>query len=146
MGNTVSIIAAQTAVGPERASVATGSMVTLFNIGGSIGLSLAIVIYNFVTNHSLTSLSTSNVNGLSETQVSSLKDFIANPTHSLQLPENDFIHQLFNRIFMNGFTGVMAFLFIASLIAFSVVWRSRKAENEAKANKLAKVKNSSSLA
>ena len=46
MGNTVPIIAAQTAVGPNRSSVATGTMVTMFNIGGSIGLAIAVVIYN----------------------------------------------------------------------------------------------------
>ncbi|KTC82337.1 MFS transporter [Legionella cherrii] len=146
MGNTVSIIAAQTAVGPERASVATGSMVTLFNIGGSIGLSLAIVIYNFVTNHSLSSLSKDHLNGLSETQISSLQEFIANPTHSLQLSENDLTHQLFNKIFMNGFTGVMAFLFIASLIALSVIWRGKKVESKVKVNKITRVKNNGSVA
>ncbi len=134
MGNTVSIIAAQAAVGPERASVATGSMVTLFNIGGSIGLTLAIVIYNFVTDSFLSSLSSSNSSALNETQISSLKDFIANPTHSLQLSENDVIHQLFNKIFMNGFIGVMAFLFISSLIALLVVWRSKRNENRTAAN------------
>ncbi|KTD74508.1 MFS transporter [Legionella tucsonensis] len=132
MGNTVSIIAAQTAVGPERASVATGSMVTLFNIGGSIGLTLAIVIYNFVTENTL-----SKSIGLNETQTSSLKDFIASPTHSLQLPKNDLLHQLFNKIFMNGFIGVMVFLFISSLIALVVVWRGKRAESGIKINTLA---------
>lgn len=141
MGNTVSIIAAQTAVGPERASVATGSMVTLFNIGGSIGLTLAIIIYNFVTDDVL-----SKSMGLNETQTSSLKDFIANPTHSLQLPENDLIHQLFNKIFMNGFIGVMGFLFISSLIAFVVVWRGKRAESKIKVNTLTQVKRNGSIA
>ncbi|MCE0724809.1 MULTISPECIES: MFS transporter [Legionella] len=141
LGNTVSVIAAQTAVGPERASVATGSMVTLFNIGGSIGLTLAIVIYNYVTNNVLT-----KTNELNESQISSLKDFIANPTHSLQLPENDVIHQLFNKIFMNGFIGVMAFLFISSLIAFVVVWRGKRVERRIKVNTLANVKRNGSIA
>lgn len=48
MGNTLPIIAAQTSVSPNRASVATGTMVTMFNIGGSIGLALAVVIYQFL--------------------------------------------------------------------------------------------------
>lgn len=47
LGNTVSIIAAQTAVGHERASAATGTVVTMFNIGGSVGLAISMVIYNF---------------------------------------------------------------------------------------------------
>jgi len=45
LGNTVPIIAAQTAVGPKRASVATGTVVTMFNIGGSIGLAISIVVH-----------------------------------------------------------------------------------------------------
>lgn len=136
MGNTASMIAAQKAVGPERASVATGSLVTLFNIGGSIGLTLAIVIYNFVTHHYLYSLTVSNANGIDESQISSLKDFIANPVHSLQLSEHSSTHQLFNTIFMKGFTGVMTFLLISSLIAFTVICRSRKAGNKMKINAL----------
>ncbi|KTD39968.1 MFS transporter [Legionella parisiensis] len=141
MGNTVSIIAAQTAVGPARASAATGSMVTLFNIGGSIGLTLAIIIYNFITDNVL-----SKSIGLNETQTSTLMDFIANPTHSLQLPENDLTHQLFNKIFMNGFIGVMGFLFISSLIAFVVVWRGKRAESRIQVNTLNNVKRNGSIA
>lgn len=117
LGNTVSVIAAQKAVGPDRASVATGSLVTLFNIGGSLGLTLAVVVYNFVTSYSL-----SNIH---PTQINQLKDFIANPTHSLQVDEVDVIHQLFNTIFMNGFTGIMSYLLLCSIVIFCVVWRRR---------------------
>ncbi|STY30701.1 multidrug efflux system protein [Legionella wadsworthii] len=131
MGNTVSIIAAQTAVGSDRASVATGSLVTLFNIGGSIGISLAIVIYNFVTKNLLTSMAQSM--GLDQVQISSLKAFIANPTLSLNLSKNDFLHQLFNKIFMNGFIDVMAFLFLFSVIGLSIIWRGKRAVNRLKA-------------
>lgn len=46
MGGTVSIIATQTAVGSARASVATATVVTLFNMGGSIGLAIGVAIYH----------------------------------------------------------------------------------------------------
>jgi predicted MFS family arabinose efflux permease len=48
-GNSVSMIAAQTAVGSERAGAAMGTMVTMFNIGGSIGITIAVVIFDWLT-------------------------------------------------------------------------------------------------
>ena len=56
IGNTVPIIAAQTAVGSARSSLATGAMVTMFNIGGAIGLALSVVIYNFIGTRALTDI------------------------------------------------------------------------------------------
>jgi len=122
IGNTVSIIAAQTAVGPERMSVATGTIVTMFNIGGSIGLAIAVVIYHFVTSHSLENIFNTQKTLLS-TQFSYLKELISNPAHSLQLSMDDFIHELFNKVFIHGFTGVMWFLLISSFIAMLIVLR-----------------------
>ncbi len=48
-GNSVSIIAAQAAVESERAGAATGTIVTMFNIGGSIGITIAVVIFDWLT-------------------------------------------------------------------------------------------------
>ena len=114
MGNTVPIIAAQTVVGTARSSVATGTMVTLFNIGGSIGLAIAVVIYNFFTSRSLHQI---NVD-----QVSSLEKLIANPADSLQMTMSHTMRQTFNDIFIHGFSGVMCFLFVLSCFALLSVF------------------------
>lgn len=129
LGNTVSIIAAQTAVGPKRASVATGTIVTMFNIGGSLGITLSVVIYNFVAGNTLSKMTAStSETALSASQYSSLNDLIANPANSIQSPMTDLIHTLFNKVFMHGFMGVMSFLFLSSLIAFVFVLRKRMTE------------------
>lgn len=120
MGNTVAIIAAQTAVGHERMSVATGTIVTMFNMGGSVGLAIAVVIYHFVTSSSLLNTFNSQHTLLNTSQYSYLKELISNPAHSLQLTKNDLI-LLFNKIFLHGFSGVMWFLLLLSFIALLIV-------------------------
>lgn len=125
MGNTVSIIAAQTAVGPERASVATGTLVTMFNIGGSIGLTIAVVLYNFVTDNMLTKITANPQKTLDTTEYLYLKELVANPASSMQSQMNDLLHILFNKLFMNGFVGVMLFLFISSFLALLFVLKKR---------------------
>lgn len=122
LGNTVPIIAAQTAVGAGRASVATGTMVTMFNIGGSIGLAISVVIYHFMSNQSLEQGLMSTRTPLNTDQIASLKRLISNPAHSLQTAMSDSMHIYFNDAFMRGFAGVMWFLLILSAcILFSVL-------------------------
>lgn len=113
MGNTVSIIAAQTAVDSHRSSVATGTIITMFNVGGSLGLSVGVVIYQFITSKSLKHFFETNSN-----QFTYVEKLIANPSHSLKISMNPETHTLFNNIFMQGFSGVMWFLFILSVISF----------------------------
>lgn len=125
MGNTVSIIAVQAAVDQDRKGVATGSLVTLFNIGGSIGLTIAVVIYNFLTSTSLSS----QQDALSVAEFGNLKELISNPAHSLQLTISDVTEKLFNKLFIHGFVGVMSFLFVLSVTAFIIVFNYRKIEN-----------------
>lgn len=93
LGNTVSIIAAQTAVGHERMSVATGTVVTMFNIGGSIGLALAIVIYHFVASHSLEKSTFAHT--------ASLNELIINPSSVSQITDPTLI-QMFNQLFIES--------------------------------------------
>jgi EmrB/QacA subfamily drug resistance transporter len=126
MGNTVPIIAAHTAVRPERISVATGTMVTMFNIGGSIGLAIAVVIYNFSASKSLTHIMQTHQTQLNTVQFEYLRKLISNPAHVLQTPINSSIHNFFNEAFMQGFAGVMWFLSIlSSIILLSVlVWKT----------------------
>jgi predicted MFS family arabinose efflux permease len=118
MGNTVPIIAAQTAVGSSRSSVATGTMVTMFNIGGSIGLAMAVVVYHFAGMRNIKM----HTQQISSDQFSQLAKLIENPAQSLQLQMGADIHSLFSDAFMQGFSGVMWFLFSLSiLMLFSVL-------------------------
>lgn len=47
LSNTAPIVAAQSSVPQERAAAATGVMVTLFNMGGAVGLALAVTLYSW---------------------------------------------------------------------------------------------------
>ncbi|MBX3710020.1 MAG: MFS transporter [Gammaproteobacteria bacterium] len=118
MGNTVPIIAAQMAVDSHRLSVATGTMVTMFNIGGSIGLAVAVVVYQFVTSKSLKQISESVEMKVDGNQLACLEKLISNPARSLQVSMNTATHSLFNNVFIRGFSGVMWFLLILSVISF----------------------------
>jgi len=127
MGNTVSIIAAQTAVGSSRHSVATGTMVTMFNMGGSIGLAAAVVIYNFVTSQSLNTIFNAPQQVLNMAQYQVLKNLISNPAESLQTSMSSGVHHFFNVAFMEGFAGTMFFLLILSsvFLASVLLWKIR---------------------
>lgn len=116
MGNTVPIIAAQTAVGSSRSSVATGTMVTMFSIGGSIGLAISVVVYNFIGIRALKYISLTYPEQLSANQFFQLEKLIANPALSLKLHMSTSIHTLFNDAFMQGFSGVMWFLLSLSIL------------------------------
>lgn len=123
MGNTVSIIAAQTAVKPERKSVATGTMVTLFNIGGSIGLALAIAIYHANANSTLQH----QFNRIGIGNIKQIKSFINNPADLLQGHLNAALQSLFNIAFLQGFSAVMWSLVGLLSVAGLSVWGGKLA-------------------
>jgi EmrB/QacA subfamily drug resistance transporter len=125
MGNTVPIIAAQTAVGPKRTSVASGTMVTMFSIGGSFGLALAVIIYNLVATKSLQLYQASFSNF---TELAYLKKLILNPAHALQVQMNNMTHYWFNESFMHGFSAAMAFLLVISTLVFVsiLIWKMKR--------------------
>lgn len=120
LGNTVPIIAAQMVADPSRLSVATGTMITMFNIGGSIGLTIAMVAYNYATSDKLNHLIQNN--HLSQDQLTVLRNLIANPSDSLKSSVGEWMHNLFNGFFMHGFVGVMYFLVVLSSLAFLSVF------------------------
>jgi EmrB/QacA subfamily drug resistance transporter len=118
MGNTVPIMAAQTAVGTERAGAATGTMVTLFNMGGSIGLAIAVVVYNITALRSLQKLPADH-----STKLHLLEKLISNPANALQMIMSKEMHGFFQEAFLQGFSGVMWFWLILSVIILgSVGW------------------------
>jgi EmrB/QacA subfamily drug resistance transporter len=118
MGNTVPIIAAQTAVGAHRSSVATGTIVTMFNIGGSIGLSIGVVVYQFFTSKSLKLFFENGQTQMDSNQLTYVEKLIDNPSHSSEVSISPATHKLFNDVFIHGFSGVMWFLLIISIISF----------------------------
>ncbi len=132
MGNTVSIIAAQTAAGPARISSATGTMVTTFNIGGSIGLALGIMIYHFSSFTVLPAFLKEF--SLDSTTLKHLYILLSNPTRATEIDMTSLTHQLFHRAFLHGYAWVMAFLCIICIIAaFSiVVWKNDQGQGHAR--------------
>ncbi len=114
IGNTVSLIAAQTAVGPARIGVATGTMVTMFNIGGSIGIALAVVIYHHFAFHHLQQLI--NQKGLGIGSMSYFQQLLANPSHALQIMMSTSDRDVFHDAFIHGFTAVMCLLLMLSAV------------------------------
>ncbi|HVV67473.1 MAG TPA: MFS transporter [Gammaproteobacteria bacterium] len=120
MGNTVPLIAAQGVVNPERKSVATGTMITMFNVGGSLGLALAVMIYHLSAMHRLTQ----QAHNFSYTEMAKLQQWVINPGHLLQETQHE-LHQVFNAVFIHGFTMVMLFLFALSLVLILSIlgWR-----------------------
>ena len=127
IGNTASIIAAQTAVNPERRSVATGTMVTLFNIGGSIGLALAVAIYHASATSALKrQIANFGVDGIEQ-----IKQFINNPADLLQRHVSFVLHEVFNSAFLQGFSAVMWSLFtLLSVALLSVLGWSLAARRD----------------
>lgn len=123
MGNTVSIIAAQNAVEKEKASVATGTIVTMFNIGGSLGLAIAVIVYHFSTSYTLMKNMHQSLYALNQTQLNELQVFIANPAHSLQVSMSNLLHFVFNTLFLQGFVSVMWFLTLLSFLLFLSILR-----------------------
>lgn len=118
MGNTVSIIAAQTAVGPTRVSVATGTMVTTFNIGGSLGLAVSVMIYQFSSVHQAIM------------QPEKLRELLANPAQALQTKMDATMHTLFNNGFTQGFSAAMWFLFAICSVSLAIVFIWKKMNRE----------------
>ncbi len=126
LGNTVPIISAQSSVDPSRASVATGTIITLFNVGGSIGLALSVAAYQHFASVTLKTLP-----NITE-RLDYFQKLIANPAHVLQISIDSVDHNLFNHIFMNGFAGVMwvllgpaIFLLVSLLISKRYVGNKR---------------------
>ncbi len=126
IGNTASIIAGQSAVPSDRASAATGTIVTMFNIGGSLGLAIAVVIYHWRSNHFLGEFV--GQQNIANEDLQHLQQSLENPTHALQSSMSDAIHDLFNAAFIHGFTGVMWFLFLLSAIILSsvLIWKMKE--------------------
>lgn len=120
LGNTAPIIAAHAVVGRERTSVATGTMVTMFNIGGSIALAVAVVIYHLISNQVLSRIIQLNSN-LTSSSLFILKQLITNPADSLQYPMDLGLKSDFHAIFMQAFTGVMWFLVILSALMLLII-------------------------
>lgn len=114
LGNTLPIIAAQIALGTERASVATGTVVTMFNIGGALGLAISVIVYNAMANHMLQKLITMTTT-ISMDEAIKLNHFIVSPGSIQGVSISHSVKVYLIKSFMNGFTSVMWFLTLISL-------------------------------
>lgn len=122
LGNTVPIIAAQTAVGQERASVATGTIVTMFNVGGSIGLTVAIVLYHSICSYAFRTILYVKQYTVPIQKLKLIQKLITNPADSLHIKMDNMTQNIFHYTFIHGFSGVMCFLFMLSILLLACVF------------------------
>ncbi len=120
MGNTAAIIAAQTSVGAVRVSGATGTMVTTFNIGGSIGLAVGVMLYQTLSLHYAQNYG----------QLKNLAELLANPSQALHTKLDPLIHDFFNKAFIHGFKGASIFLFVICTVGLVsiFIWKFKERE------------------
>lgn len=126
-GNTVSIIAAHATVGHARLSSATGTIVTFFNIGGSVGLAFGVMIYQSASLHHLQKLLATHSPMV---DVELLKRLLESPSLLTKSSVDPLVHAIFNRAFMHGFSFTMFFLFALCTAAFLVILAWKIASNK----------------
>lgn len=114
-----SIIAALSSLPKEAAGVGMGTLGTLHNLGGAIGLAVGTLIYNILSKKTLLSM-------LSHEQIPAGKwvdQAIANIDNALHILENytglssDRVSHFFQQYFLSGYRGAMWFLVFTSLVA-----------------------------
>jgi EmrB/QacA subfamily drug resistance transporter len=119
-----SIVAALSSVPKESAGVAMGTIGTLHNLGGAIGLAIGTLIYNLLSKSALLSL-------LKQHNVQSgpwVDQAIANTENAVQILQKNTqldiqtITAFFQHYFLNGYQGAMWLLVVSSLLAFFVVF------------------------
>jgi EmrB/QacA subfamily drug resistance transporter len=118
-----SIVAALSSVPKESAGVAMGSIGTLHNLGGAIGLAIGTLIYNLRSKAALMSL-------LKQHNIEPgawIDQVIANIENAVQILQKNtqldlpLITSYFQQYFLQGYRGAMWLLVITSLIAFIAV-------------------------
>ncbi len=118
-----SIVAALSSVPEAVGGVAMGSLGTLHNFGGAIGLAIGTVVYNVLAkNNLLANLAAQHV--ASNTWTTAI---VANPDTAIQtLQANigiDKMHaeQLLNQFFLRGYHGAMGLLLVITVVTFLIV-------------------------
>jgi hypothetical protein len=98
----------------------------MFNIGGSLGLAIAVVIYHWRSNAFLNHFFSQQ--NISTEELSLLQKTLDNPTGSMHVSMSDATHALFNSAFIHGFTSVMWFLFALSFVTLLsvLIWKLRE--------------------
>lgn len=132
--NVVSISMGITALPEHLGGIAAGVLSTIRNLGGSIGLAIAITIFRAEGHkelfRNLTTL------GINTTQINStaMKNFIANPVIGQQIfhgiINNNQINTLYSNAFLKGYTRTMEMLLIlAFLVLILLFYLTRALKN-----------------
>ncbi len=118
-----SIVAALSAVPKESAGVAMGTVGTLHNLGGAIGLALGTLVYNVLSKSQLLAMLEKNgiSPGIWTNQV------IANTDHAIAIMQKNTglgvekITTIFQQYFLNGYQGAMWLIIFSTVIALLIV-------------------------
>ncbi len=116
-----STVQAMSSVPADSSSLAIGSVMTLHNIGGGIGIAVGVGIYRY--------FAAGEFAGLSTTPAATpwLQDAISNPEHAVQLFSthlsipHDTLTQWVETSFVQGYQTVMLFLVATTLISLAIV-------------------------
>ncbi len=118
-----SIVAALSSVPKESTGVGMGTIGTLHNLGGAIGLALGTLIYNVISKKTLSSL-------LSQHQITTgdwVNQAIANTDSAVQIIQAKTglglgeVTEFFHHYFLKGYQGAVGLLVISSLLALLAV-------------------------
>ncbi len=118
-----SIVAALSSVPKESAGVAMGTIGTLHNLGGAIGLALGTLIYNLLAKKTLLSLLEKN-NTPAGTWVDQAIANTENAVHIMQKNTHldvDSITAIFQHYFLQGYQGAMWLMIIVCILALIAV-------------------------
>ncbi len=131
-----SIVAALSSIPKESAGVGMGTVGTLHNLGGAIGLALGTLLYNLLSKSEL-------VSSLKKINIQSgdwVNQAIANTDNALKILQNNTtldIHSittLFHNYFLKGYQGAMWLVVISSLVAFFTVLMGLKSQKSSENN------------
>ncbi|MBS0349577.1 MAG: MFS transporter [Proteobacteria bacterium] len=118
-----SIVAALSSLPQESAGVGMGTLGTLHNLGGAIGLAVGTLIYNILSKNNLQDL----LNQRSIHAKAWTKEATANIDNAIQIIKNNTglkleeVTAIFQHYFLKGYQGAILLIAIASLAAFIAV-------------------------
>ncbi len=134
-GNILSVVAVHESTPKEQIGVATGMVYTLFDIGGSITLAIATVVFNAMEKSSMSlQLQSANLTlpaGAHQKIASALSD----PTHALQILnqlglEANKLFIFFQQSFVTGFRGAISVLVVIIFLTLIATFYARMKHNK----------------
>lgn len=117
-------VAALSSLPESMGGVATGTIGTLHNFGGAIGLAIGMVIYHYQAKWVLVSASLKQhltLGTWTEQAIASPNTAIQTISQATQLPILG-AKQLFTQFFIHGYHSLMWLLVAVSVLAFAIIW------------------------